>query len=72
MNEFIDRFNRLLGHRQFFSSKDLVKLGIFGSKSSVWRAVKLGYIEAIWIGDRRRVILKDSVIEHIRRKNGRK
>ena len=66
MDELITRLERLMGPRQFFTPPDLVKMGIYGSKSSVWRAVHLGYIEAIQISDRRWVILKESVIKHVK------
>lgn len=69
MNDLIKRINQIMGSRHFFTSADLIRLGIFGSKSAVWRAVKLGYIEAIYITDRRRVIMKESLLNYIKRQN---
>lgn len=73
-NDLIDRLNNLMGSRQFFTPPELVKMGIYGSKSSVWRAVHLGHIEAIQISDRRWVILKESIVNHARerRSSGRR
>lgn len=68
-NELINRFEKLMGSRQFFTPIQLVDMGIYGSKSSVWRAVHLGDIEAIQISDRRWVIMKESIIKHLRNKN---
>lgn len=65
-----EKLSQLLGYRQFFTSTELVKYGIFGSRAAVWIAVKKGLIEAIYITERRRVILKESLIEHIRKQNG--
>ena len=71
MDDLITRVERLMGPRQVFTPPELVKMGIYGSKSSVWRAVRLGHIEAIQISDRRWVILKESIIKHLkeRKKN---
>lgn len=62
---FLAHVSRLMGPRQFFTPPELVKMGIYGSKSSVWRAVHLGHIEAFQVSDRRWVILKDSILKHI-------
>jgi len=63
--DFIANLLRLMGPKNFFTPTELVKMGIYGSKSSVWRAVHSGEIEAIQISDRRWVILKESIIENI-------
>lgn len=68
-DKLLDRFEKLMGSRQFFTPPELVKMGIYGSKSAVWRAVRLGDIEALKISDRRRVILKESIIKHVRKRN---
>lgn len=66
MNDLIDRVEKLMGPRHFFTPPELVKMGIFGSKSSAWRAIRLGYVEAIQTQDRRWVILKESIIKHLK------
>lgn len=68
MDELIKRLEKLMGSRQFFTPMELVKMGIYGSKSSVWRAVHLGHIEAVQISDRRWVILKESIIAHLEKR----
>lgn len=57
--------NKLLGPRDFFTPIQLVKLGLYGCKSSVWRAVHLGEIECVQVSDRRYVILKESIIKMV-------
>ena len=64
-NDLLSRFEHLMGPRQYFTPPELVRMGIYGSKSSVWRAVHLGHIEAVQISDRRWVIMKDSIIKHL-------
>lgn len=70
--DLIDRVEKLMGPRQFFTVAELVKMGIFGSKSSAWYSVHQGHIEAIQISDRRWVILKESIIKHLRDRNENK
>ena len=53
--------------RKIYTPKQLVELGIYGCKSSVHHSISRGEIEAIWITDRRIVILTESVISHLRR-----
>ncbi len=67
--DLIARVEKLMGPREFFTPPQLVKMGIFGCKSSVWRAVHLKHIEAVQISDRRWVIMKDSIIKHLRERN---
>ena len=66
LDELLLQFSRLMGPRQFFAPHELVKMGIYGSKSSVWYAVHHGHIEAMQISDRRWVIMKDSILKHLR------
>lgn len=67
-DNLIARLENLMGPREFFTPPELVKMGIYGSKSSVWRAVHLKQIEAVQISDRRWVILKESIIDHLKKR----
>lgn len=67
--DLITKVEKLMGPREFFTPPQLVKMGIFGSKSGVWRAVHLKHIDAIQISDRRWVIMKESIIKHLKERN---
>jgi uncharacterized OsmC-like protein len=71
-DEHILNLEHLIGPRQFFTPGQLVKMGIYGCKSSVWRAIHSGNIEAIKISDRRWVITKDSLLKHLLERQTRK
>lgn len=55
----------LLSPRKFYTTKELISLGLFGSKSTVHRYIKQAKLKTIWTTDRRLMITRDSVIELI-------
>lgn len=61
----IEKFRQILKGKDLFTPKELVKLGIYGCKSSVHRAIREKHLEAIWMTSQRIVILKDSIIKHV-------
>lgn len=63
----IKQIEKLLSRRPFYTPEELVKMGLYGGRSSVHSAIKRGDIEACWISERRIIIYGDSVIEHIKK-----
>lgn len=61
----IEKFRQILKGKDLYTPKELVKLGIYGCKSSVHRAIRENHLEAIWMTSQRIVILKDSIINHV-------
>lgn len=59
------KLEHLMRGRELYTVADLVKLGLYGGKSSVWHLVSEGCLECIEVSERRRVITRDSVIKHI-------
>lgn len=60
---------RLLAGKELWTTKELIRLGIFGAKSSVHRLVNNRCIEGFMTSDRRLVITRKSVIEYIMKLN---
>lgn len=67
-----EHLERLLPKREFLTAKELVKSGIFGSKSSVAYEVRKNNLKVAWISTRRYVIIRESLIDHIMRKTQQK
>jgi hypothetical protein len=60
-----DKLKRLLPKREFFTARQLVEIGLYGSKSAVRQDVLDKKLEIIWISERRYVILRESVLKNI-------
>ena len=58
-------FEKLLRGKDIFTAKELVKLGIYGGKSSVHSAWHQRCIEGFYTSDRRLVFTKESIIKHL-------
>jgi len=66
----IKKIETFLKGREVYTVKELIKLGIFGSKNAAYWAIEKGYITAVYITPHRLVILKDSLLKHLRKMNG--
>lgn len=67
-NDEVKAIEKIL-KRDVYTVMELVRLGIFGSKSAVHWAIEKNYIMAVYITSHRMVILKDSIIEHLKKLN---
>lgn len=59
------KLESLMRGRELYTAADLIKLGLYGGRSTVWTLVSQGSLECIEVTDRRRVITRESVIKHI-------
>lgn len=62
-------FDTLLRGREFWSAKELMALGLFKSKSTIWHVVRRGHLEAIMSSDRVRVITRESIVKYLKSLN---
>lgn len=62
-------FDTILRGREFFSAMDLVRLGLFPHRSSVWKKVKSGKLEMIMTSKQSRVIPRASLIKYLKEIN---
>lgn len=69
LKNITEQLESILKHKDIFTPNELVKLGLFGSRSSVHYAIHQGYLQAAYTTDRRLVIFKDSIINHIINRN---
>jgi hypothetical protein len=60
-----EKLDKLFGYQKFFSPVQLVRMGLYTSRSSVWEAINRGDLETIQVSQRRFVIIKESIIKHI-------
>ena len=65
LDEKRKKLEKALGSRSFFASTDLVKMGLFGSKSTVSALFSSGKVITCIITERRRVIMREDLIEYI-------
>jgi len=63
--ELKNKLELLLRGREIYTAAELVKMGLYGGKSSVWNLVLKGHLECLEVSERRRVITKESIIKHI-------
>lgn len=59
------KLEHVMRGRELFTAADLIKLGLYGGRSTVWSLVSKGALECLEVTERRRVITRDSVINHI-------
>lgn len=69
MINFIKTIENSLKGRDYYTPAQLIKLGIYGSKTGVHKAIAKGEIESIYISERRVLILKDSILKHLKKLN---
>lgn len=56
-------------HKDLYSIKDLLKLGLFGGKSTLHREIQMGRLKAFYSSDRRLMILKEDLMDYLRSQN---
>ena len=64
------RLEKCLGSREFYSCKEVVKIGLFGSKSAFNRCVRSGKIPTIQVTESRRVVMRQDLIEFLLKEKG--
>jgi hypothetical protein len=52
-------------NKVFYTPKQLVSLGIYGSKSTIYREAEQGLLQSAFITERRMIIFTDSLLERI-------
>jgi hypothetical protein len=62
----------VLRGREFFSAMDLVRVGLFPHRSSVWKKVKAGKLQVIATSKQSRVVTRESVIRYLKELNKEK
>lgn len=70
-NHFLEKIKKIF-HKDFYTPKELLKMGLFGSKSSLHREIQLKRLNAFRSNDRRVLIFKEDIIEFLQKKNDRK
>lgn len=69
MSQFIDltleELNKTLGNRSFYTLRNLVTAGFFGSIQSARGAVKKGQISAIQVSQRRLVVPRQALVDYL-------
>jgi len=65
-------FDTILRGREFYSTAQLVKMGLFPQRSAIWKLVKDGKLEAIMTSTQSRVITRESIIKHLKSLNKEK
>lgn len=65
-NLLVDEVTKQLGDRQYFSSGDLYKLGLFSSKQSARAAMKNGKMVFITMSPRRRIVHRTILLDYIK------
>ena len=73
MNDFeLEEFlNKKLPKKHFFTTTELVKLGLYGSRTAVRKDISDKKIENLWISERRMVIVRESLIKNIIKLNNK-
>lgn len=61
----IKQLREILKGRDLYTPKELIRLGVYGSKSSIHIAIKKKELDVIWITERRVVIIKESIFKHV-------
>lgn len=68
-NSIMEIVESKLGDGDFLSISQLVRSGVYGSEAAVRLALKRGDLQFLKVSPNRTLILKDSVMDLIRRKN---
>jgi len=62
----VQEFNNFLGDKPYFTSNQLIDLGLFGSYSAANAALKRGAIPSIKVSPKRTVVPRSAVLEYFR------
>ena len=66
-NQLVAELEKNLGEKPYFTGKNLVDLGLFGSATALNKALKRGDIPTIKISTKRTVVPKSAVLDYFRR-----
>ena len=67
IDSLIEELNRKLGDKPFYSLRELISAGFFGSMPAARRALLKGCLPYVKISPRRSVIPRSSIIEFLRK-----
>ncbi len=62
----IQEFENFLGKKPYFTTNQLIEIGLFGSASAANAAIKRGSLPTIKISPKRTVIPRSAVLEYFR------
>lgn len=62
-----EKLEKCLGSKQFFTPYDLLKLGVFGSKTAIYRCMSNGELPFVHITPMRKVIMRNDLVEFMLR-----
>jgi hypothetical protein len=65
MNFDKNYWNKLLKKKEFFSTSDLLKMGLFGSKNGWYLAIEEYKIPVFYITDHRMIVYRDDLIKFL-------
>ncbi len=66
-DSLVDEINRKLGDQSFYTLRQLISIGIFGSMHSARQAIKQGRLSFIKISPRRCVIQRKTLLDFVSR-----
>jgi len=67
-DEFIQELDRIIGDRPFYTLRELIAIGFFGSRSAARNALKEGLLTFVKISPRRFVIPRKAVLYYLHSK----
>ena len=66
VSQMIDTFDQKIGDKPFYSVRELVNCGIFGSLVSARRALKRGRLNYLRISQRRLVVIRHDLLNFLK------
>ena len=64
----VEKIKKHIGVKQFFTIKDLLALGLYGSKESASLAMRQEIIPTVRISERRRVVMREDLLKLLEKK----
>jgi len=61
----IEKFEKHLGKKQFFSTKDLISLGLFGSRHGIYLSIKYDQLPFFYVSPGRMVIMREDLLKYV-------
>lgn len=68
-NHLEERIYILIGKKDFYSTRELVKIGLFGSRQSFREAILRGNMEVFWTSKQRQVVTRESLFKYLQEIN---
>lgn len=62
----VEEFNKFLGKKPYFTPKHLIEVGLFGSYSAAYTALKKGAIPSIKVSPKRTIVPRSEVLKYFR------